>query len=283
MKIAVIGARGMAGSELARVLAREHELTAWDIDEIDITDRAGALARLERLKPDLIVNAAALVDVEACEKQPEAAWKVNAVGSQNLALAARALGAEYLLISTDYVFDGAAREDYSELSPPNPINEYGKSKLAGERLAASIWLKTYVVRTAWLFGHRPKNYVDRVLTAADKDGLVRMADDQLESPTYVPHLAAAIRALIPTGAHGTYHVTSLGGCTRLEFARYVLSKAGRTVPLEKLESPAVARAARRPGRTVLDCRLFRLVTGHDLPAWQSGVDEYLRRQDTRVR
>ncbi|MGO9310854.1 MAG: SDR family oxidoreductase, partial [Spirochaetia bacterium] len=156
MKIAVIGARGMAGSELARVLAREHELTAWDIDEIDITDRAGALARLERLKPDLIVNAAALVDVEACEKQPDAAWKVNAVGSQNLALAARALGAEYLLISTDYVFDGAAREDYSELSPPNPINEYGKSKLAGERLAASIWLKTYVVRTAWLFGHRPK-------------------------------------------------------------------------------------------------------------------------------
>jgi dTDP-4-dehydrorhamnose reductase len=177
------------------------------------------------------------------------------------------------------VFDGAAREDYSEFSSPNPINEYGKSKLAGERLAASIWPRTYVVRTAWLFGHRPKNYVDRVLSAADNGGVVRMADDQLESPTYVPHLAAAICALMPTGAHGTYHVTSLGACTRLEFARYVLSKAGRTVPVEKLESSAVPRAARRPGRTVLDCRLFRLVTGHELPAWQSGVDEYLRRQE----
>jgi dTDP-4-dehydrorhamnose reductase len=277
MKIVVIGAKGMLGSELTRVLAREHEVIAWDIDEIDITDRAGTLARVTPLDPTLIVNAAALVDVEACEKQPDAAWKVNAVGSQNLALAARALSAAYLLVSTDYVFDGTARKDYDEFSSTNPINQYGKSKLAGERLATAIWPMTYIVRTSWLFGHRPKNYVERVLTAADKDGVVRMAEDQLESPTYVPHVASAIRALILTGAYGTYHATSLGACTRLEFARYVLSKAGRAVPLEKLEG-AVARAARRPGRTVLDCRLFRLVTGHELPSWQSGVDEYLCRQ-----
>ena len=278
MKIVVIGAKGMLGSEVARTLAREHEVTAWDIDQIDITDRAGTLERLLSLKPSLIVNAAALVDVEACEKQPDAAWKVNAVGSQNLALAARALAAEYLLVSTDYVFDGAAREDYDEFSSPNPINQYGKSKLAGERLAAGICQGMYIVRTSWLFGHRPKNYVQRVLAAADT-GVVRMAEDQLESPTYVPHVAAAIRALVPTGAHGTYHVTSLGACTRLEFARYVLSRAGRTVPLEKLENPGAGRAARRPLRTVLDCRLFRLVTGHELPAWQSGVDEYLSHQE----
>ncbi len=276
MKIVVIGAKGMLGSELARMLAREHEVIAWDVDEIDITDRAGTLNRVTALRPDLIVNVAALVDVEVCEKQPDAAWNVNAVGSQNLALAARALSADYLLISTDYVFDGAAKEDYNEFSSPNPINQYGKSKLAGERLAAAIWPRTYIVRTSWLFGHRPKNYVERVLTAADNDGVVRMAEDQLESPTYVPHVASAIGALIPTGAYGTYHATSRGACTRLEFARYVLSKAGRTVPLEKLES-AVARAARRPARTVLDCRLFRLVTGHELPFWQSGVDEYLCR------
>ena len=272
MKIVVIGAKGMLGSELARVLVCEHDVTAWDVDEIDVTV---TLARVTRTKPDLILNSAALVDVEVCEEQPDAAWKVNAVGSQNLALAARELSAEYLLVSTDYVFDGTAREDYDESSSPNPINQYGKSKLAGERLAAAIWPRTYIVRTSWLFGHRPKNYVERVLTAADKDGVVRMAEDQLESPTYVPHLASAIRALIPTGAYGTYHATSLGACTRLEFARYVLSKAGRTVPLEKLEGAGAGRAARRPGRTVLDCRLFRLVTGHELPSWQSGVDEYL--------
>ena len=130
MKIVVIGAKGMLGSELARVLAHEHDVTAWDVDEINITDRAGTLARLTSTKPDLIVNSAALVDVEVCEKQPDAAWNVNAVGSQNLALAARALSSAYLLISTDYVFDGTAPEDYDEFSSPNPINQYGKSKLA---------------------------------------------------------------------------------------------------------------------------------------------------------
>ncbi len=278
MRIAVIGAKGMLGSELCRALSSEHQVTAWDIDEIDITDRQGALKKLKALKPGFILNAAALVDVEICEKQPDAAWKVNATGSQNLALAARALDADYLFISTDYVFDGTAAEDYDEFATPRPVNQYGKSKLAGERLAAAIWPRTYVVRTAWLFGHRPKNYVDRVLSAADKDGVVRMAEDQVESPTYVPHLAAAIRTLVPTGAYGTYNVTSIGSCTRLEFARYVLSKAGRSARLEKLGGSAVTRTARRPGRTVLDCRLFRLVTGRELPAWQTGIDEYLSRE-----
>lgn len=281
MKVLVIGAGGMLGSEIARMLACTHEVTAWDIGEIDVTDRAGALARVKTAAPDLILNAAALVDVELCEKQPEAAWKVNAVGAQNLALAAREVSAQYLLISTDYVFDGASAEDYGEISLPNPINQYGKSKLAGERLAAGIWPRTYIVRTSWLFGHRPRNYVERVLSAADADGVVRMAEDQLESPTYVPHVAGAVCALIPTGAHGTYHVTSVGACTRLEFARYVLSKAGRTVPLEKLEKPAAGRAAQRPARTVLDCRLFQMVTGHRLPSWQSGVDEYLSHDHVR--
>ena len=168
------------------------------------------------------------------------------MGSQNLALPARALSAEYLLISTDYVFDGTAREDYDEFSSPNPINQYGKSKLAGERLAVAIWPMTYIVRTSWLFGHRPKNYVDRVLTAADKDRVVRMAEDQLESPTYVPHVVSAIRALIPTGAYGTYNATSLGACTRLEFARYVLSKAGRMVPWRSWKDPP--SRGRREGR-----------------------------------
>ena len=277
MKVAVIGAKGMLGSELCSALSPAHQVVPWDIDEIDITNRPATLDKLKSLEPDFILNAAALVDVEVCEKQADAAWKVNAVGSQNLALAARAIDADYLLISTDYVFDGTASQDYDEFASPCPINQYGKSKLAGERLAAGIWPRTYIVRTAWLFGHRPKNYVDRVLTAADKEGVVRMPEDQLESPTYTVHLAQAIRDLIPTGAYGTYNVTSIGACTRREFARYVLSAAGRSAPLEKLDSTKVARVARRPGRTVLDCRLYQLVTGHALPEWKKGVDEYLLR------
>lgn len=275
MRVAVVGARGMLGSELCRALAPAHEVVAWDIDEIDITDRAGSLSRLSGARPDLILNAAALVDVEVCEKQPETAWKVNAVGSQNLALAARALDCDYLLISTDYVFDGQTGEDYDEFSATHPINQYGRSKLAGEKLAAGIWPRTYVTRTAWLFGHRPKNYVDRVLSAAKKDGVVRMPDDQLESPTYTVHLAQAILHLVGTGAYGTYNVTSIGACTRLEFARYVLEAAGSKAAVERVDASTLSRAARRPSRTVLDCRLYQLVTARALPAWKSGVDEYL--------
>ena len=265
----------MLGEELCRTLAEDHEVIAWDIQEIDITDRARTLAKLEGLGPRLILNAAAFVDVEACEKQPETAWKVNAVGSQNLALAARRLDSEYLYISSDYIFDGETAADYDEISAPCPINQYGRTKLAGERLALQVWPRTYVARTAWLFGHRPKNYVDRVLTAAEKDGVVRMPEDQIESPTYTVHLARALRALIATSAWGIYDVTSLGACTRLEFARYVLSAAGKKADVEKVETSALSRTARRPGRTVLDCRLLRLVTGHALPDWKKGVDDYL--------
>ena len=265
----------MLGTELCRALAPSHAVVPWDVDEIDITDRETTRERLKGLRPDFILNAAALVDVEVCEKQPDTAWKVNAVGSQNLALAARELDCPYLLISTDYVFNGATNAEYDEFSTPNPVNQYGRSKLAGERLAAGIWPRTYIVRTAWLFGHRPRNYVDRVLTAAEQDGVVRMPEDQVESPTYTVHLALAVSRLILTGAYGTYNVTSIGACTRLEFARYVLCAAGKSVPVEKLDGGTPARSARRPGRTVLDCRLYRLVTGHELPAWKSGVDEYL--------
>jgi dTDP-4-dehydrorhamnose reductase len=274
MKIAVIGSEGMLGSELVGLLRDSHEVVGLDMAEIDIRERDSTIAVITELRPDLIINSAALVDVEACEAEPETAWKVNALGSQNLALAAEKTGAEYLYISSDYVFDGTSESDYDELSPPCPINQYGRSKLAGEILARQICRRTYVVRTAWLFGHRQGNYVERVLAMADRDGVVRMATDQLESPTYTLHLAEAVEHLLQTGAYGTYHVTSEGSCTRLEFARFVLQAAGRGE--EAIEASKTQRLAARPRRSVLDCRLFRLVTGHAMAHWHEGIRDYLK-------
>ncbi len=277
MKIAVIGAKGMLGRELVRVLERQHDLLAWDIEEIDITDRAGASERLAGERPDLIINSAVFVDLEGCETNPDKAWRVNAVGAQNLALAAQQAGSALLYISTDYIFDGRSETDYDEVAQPNPLNQYGRSKLAGERLSLQICPRTYVVRTAWLFGHAPNNYVERVLKAVEKEGVVRMPVDQLESPTYTGHLAEAILQLIATGAYGIYNVTSLGACTRAGFAQYVLQQAGRTEPVEIVEATEVKRLAKRPVRSVLDCRLYQLVTGHSLANWQQGVRDYLTR------
>jgi len=266
----------MLGSALCRVLGVHHQVLAWDIDEVDITERSRTLGLLGAEEPDLIVNSAAFVDVERCEREPDRAWLVNAVGAQNVALAAERLGSALLYISTDYIFDGQSEIDYDEVAQPNPINQYGRSKLAGERLSLQICRRTYSVRTAWLFGPgAPNNYVERVLKTAKTQGVVRMPVDQLESPTYTRHLAEAILHLIATGAYGVYNVTSIGACTRAEFAEYVLQQGGRSEPVEIVDATTLKRFAQRPARIALDCRLFQLVTGHLLPDWRQGVRDYL--------
>jgi dTDP-4-dehydrorhamnose reductase len=275
MRIAVIGSEGMLGRDLTGFLGDRYEAVGLDIEQIDIRLREDTIAAIAELKPQLVINSAACVDVESCEAEPERAFQVNALGSQNLALAAERSGAEYLYFSSDYVFDGRSGCNYDELSPPSPLNQYGRSKLAGEVLACRVCRRTYIVRTAWLFGYREGNYVERVLSAADREGVVRMATDQLESPTYTLHLAEAVERLIRTGAYGTYHVTSSGACTRLEFAAFVLEAAGRSEQVEELQAAGLKRRAERPCRTVLDCRLFELVSGHSMKNWREGVREYL--------
>jgi dTDP-4-dehydrorhamnose reductase len=274
MRITVIGSQGMLGRDLVNWLGDHHEVTGLDIDEIDIREREGTAARIAALRPQLIINAAACVDVESCERQPDRAFRVNALGSQNLAIAAERSDADYLYFSSDYVFDGRSGCDYDELAPPCPVNQYGRSKLAGEVLARQICRRTYIVRTAWLIGHREGNYVERVLDMADHDGIVRMATDQLESPTYTLHLAEAVDKLCRTGAYGTYHITSAGACTRLEFAAFVLETAGRREAVEELEDARLKRQANRPCRTVLDCRLFELVSSHAMAHWREGIQDY---------
>jgi dTDP-4-dehydrorhamnose reductase len=275
MKIAVIGARGMLGRELCRVLGTQHEILAWDIEEIDITDRTRTLDLLGAEHPDLVVNSAVFVNLEACESDPDKAWLVNAVGAQNLALAAQRAGSDLVYVSSDYIFDGQSEVDYDEVAQPNPLNVYGRSKLAGECFSLRICPRTYVIRTAWLFGPAPNNYVERVLRAAENERVVQMPTDQLESPTYTGHLAEAILHLIATGAYGVYHITSIGACTRADFARYVLQQAGRSEPVEIVDSATLKRFVKRPSRVVLDCRLYQLVTGKSLPDWQQGVRDYL--------
>lgn len=278
MRIVVIGAKGMLGRELCNTLSQKHEVVAWDIQEINITDRSMTLQKLKNLKPELILNSAAFVDVDRCETDPDSAWRINALGSQNLALATQEVEGELLYISTDYVFDGESLEDYDEVAQTRPVNHYGRSKLAGERLAIQICPRTYIVRTSWLIGHHPNSYVNRVIGAARRDGVVRMAPDQIESPTYTEDLTQAIAILIETGAYGCYHVTNLGACTRIEFARFVLEQAGYSELVETADLSQIKRIARRPNRTVLDCRLFQILTGHRLPTWKDGIRAYFSRE-----
>jgi len=277
VKIAVIGAKGMLGSALCRRLRPEHDVVGWDIEDIDITDRGGTVVRLADLGPHLIVNCAAWTDVDGCEHDPDAAWRINALGAQNLALAALAGGSSLLYVSTDYIFDGESDADYDEVAAPRPINVYGRSKLAGEILSR-MCPRTYVVRTSWLFGHHPGNYVERIVTAGARDGVVRMPDDQLESPTYTVHLAQAIADLLAAGAYGCYHIANRGACTRAAFAEFVLTCAGRGESVEVIGAGGSPRPARRPRRVVLGGRMYPLVSGRPMPSWQDAVQEYFTRE-----
>lgn len=265
----------MLGRELVKVLEPGHEVIAWDIQETDVTDRPRTITQITDLRPDLVLNSVAWPDVDGCERNPDKAWQINTVGAQNLALAAREARSALLYISTDYVFNGQTDGDYDEISPVDPINQYGRSKLAGEALSTQICSATYVVRTAWLIGDHPNNYVDRVLASARRDGVVRMTQDQIESPTTTADLARAIEALIGTRAYGCYHVTSQGACTRAEFAEFVLRAAECPARVEIVDPSVITRTAARPYRTVLDCRLFRLVTGRSLPNWEDGVRAFI--------
>ena len=158
---------------------------------------------------------------------------------------------------------------------------YGKTKLYGELTCGSICPRHYIVRTSWLFGHTPNNYIARILAAAD-DNSIAMADDQLEAPTYSVHLAQAITLLTATGCYGIYHVSGGAGVTRVEFAREVLAEQKRSQTIQTLSANEAKkmRKATRPKRVVLNCRLYELTVGEKLPSWQQGIREYFTRENS---
>ncbi len=291
MNIAVIGAAGMLGTDISDYFEKEAQVSRLDLDEIDITQRERCLQVMDLVNPDVIINSAAFVDVDACETDPDTAWAVNARGAQNLALAAVRCNADLVYISTDYVFDGTGTRDYKEYDPYRPINTYGQSKLYGEEMSRAICPRLYVTRTSWLFGHSPKGYVQRILNAAaaaTPDGaagakpVVHMAVDQLEAPTYSVHLAEAIANLVASGCYGTYHISGGAGVTRAEFARTVLETYGIAAAVEPIsdKQAAQSRKAVRPARVVLDCGLYALTTGSAPASWQEGVKQYRAREQS---
>ncbi|MCX7670040.1 MAG: dTDP-4-dehydrorhamnose reductase, partial [Anaerolineae bacterium] len=229
-----------------------HELWGLDLPEEDIT-RPEMRDRLAAWRPELVIHAAAYTDVDGCEKDPELAFRVNAFGTQNVALAAQRAGAALLYISTNEVFDGTRRDLYREWDQPNPMSIYARSKAAGEQIVRELLGgRFYIVRVAWLFGPGGNNFVTKILAAAARNGALRVAADEFGNPTYAPDLAAAIARLIATGHYGTYHLTNAGFCSRFEWARAIMRLAGRPdLPITPILSADWPRPSRPPLHAVL--------------------------------
>ena len=224
MRILITGGRGQLGRELQAALAA-HTLSAPGHAELDVTDAAAVGRAVEAFRPELIIHAAAYTDTRGCEADPDLAMRVNGDGARNVALACRETGGALLYVSTNEVFDGAKGEPYLEADEPRPINAYGRSKLAGEEHVRSLLQKSYVVRTAWLYGGG-NDFPAKVLQTPA--GELPMVTDEVASPTWARDLAQAIARFVETDAPpGVYHLANDGCCSRLQWAERVLALAGR--------------------------------------------------------
>ena len=260
LRILVTGAGGQLGTYLV-ARGGHHQMIAATSAMLDVGDRDLTLAAITSAVPDLIIHAAAWTAVDACEHDPDRAYRVNALGSRHVAEGARLAGAHLVAVSTDYVFDGAKAEPYQEWDDPGPLSVYGRSKLAGEREVQGLLPEATIVRTAWVCGRHGSNMVKTILRLADGEGELRFVDDQHGCPTFTDDLAGMLLQLGVGRRPGVFHVTNQGPTTWYRLARDTLSLAGadpdrvRPISTAEMQPP---RPARRPANSVLDNAALRL-------------------------
>jgi dTDP-4-dehydrorhamnose reductase len=282
MNVAVIGANGQLGSDISAVFSdagcNVRPLTHADI-EIESVD--SVKQALTACQPEIVINTAAMHHVERCETEPLKAYAANALGPRNLAAVCNDLGAVFMHVSTDYVFDGAKKIPYVEGDLPNPLNTYGNTKLAGEHFTASISRKYFVVRTSGLYGKAPcrgkggLNFVDLMLKLAKERPEVRVVDSEVVTPTYTLELAKQLLLLSRTDAYGVYHATAEDSCTWYAFAQEVFRITGAGVRLTVASATEFPAKVPRPHYSVLENSGLKTTKLNVFRDWRSGLASYL--------
>lgn len=275
MKILITGSNGMLGHDLKEVLKDEHELILTTSKTLDITDKEQVIEFVEDSKPDIIINSAAYTDVDGCEENKDLAYSVNGEGVRNLALACREVDCALLHISTDYVFDGTARDPITEDGEIGPISVYGKSKLEGEKAILEILDKYFIVRTAWLYGINGKNFPKTMLELAENHSEITVVYDEVGTPTYTPDLAYGISQLIETDKYGIYHLTNSGYCSWCEFSRLIFEIAEKDVKVIPVTASEFARPAPRPSYSVLENKNWIDNGFKPLRDYKEAIKEYI--------
>ncbi len=274
MRVLITGEDGQLGTALRALLPTQgFSLIPAPFPEYDITDHA-IVQRITDASPDVVIHCAAMTHVDGCAEDPDAAFRVNAFGAQNVAHGCMRCNADMVYISSNEVFDGEATEPYDEESEPNPINPYGSSKRSGEKMSARYQPNSYIVRTAWLYSPGGNNFPAKIIAAADKHGKLRVVNDEIGNPTYVPDLAEAITKLIRTRAYGIYHLINEGYCSRFEFTQEILRLSGRAhIPLEPITLAEYERASTVPPFTPL-VNHNGAALGITLRPWQEALADY---------
>lgn len=278
-RVAVLGGFGQLGSDIVRQLG--DRAVALGHADADLTDVAQLSARLDAVRPEVVINCAAYNLVDRAEDDFDAAMAVNAHGVMNLASWCEDRDVPFLHVSTDYVFgaDVTRTTPYCEWDPVGPVNDYGRSKRCGEDAVRSLCPRHWIVRTCGLYGRHAArgkgNFVETMLRLANERPELRIVNDQRCTPTSTADLAAALIALIESAPFGTYHATNSGDCTWYEFAQTIVHAAGLSPRVIPITSAEYAAKARRPVYSVLSCEKLA-ATGIILRPWTEAVTEYVR-------
>jgi dTDP-4-dehydrorhamnose reductase len=274
MRIYITGNKGQLGRALERALA-DHTLFGGDLPEVDITELASIRSSIGHTQPDVVIHSAAMTNVDGAARDPDLAYRINALGTRNVAIACQDVDCPLLAIGTNEVFDGSGNRPYLEFDPANPINPYAKSKHAGETFVRDLLTRFYIVRTAWLFGYGGSNFVTKIISRAKENGALRVVADEVSSPTFAPDLSEAVARLIATEAYGVYHFTNEGACSRFEFAQKILELAGLAhVPIEPIRLADLDRPSTPPPHSPLR-NFCGAQIGITLRPWQDALAEYL--------
>ncbi len=281
MKVLVIGANGQLGSDICEVFAQKHEIAPATHEDGDITDKQAMERLFADATPGCVINTAAMHNVEACEKDPGAAYRVNALGAKNLAELCAEQDIPFIHISTDYVFDGKKGAPYSEDDVPHPLNVYGNTKLSGENYALAACDKAAIVRVSGIYGKNPcrakggLNFVQLMLKLAKERPQIRVVDDETVTPTPTLEIAKQLQIIVENGLTGIIHTACQGQCSWYEFARAIFAISGVKTDLQKARPGEFPAKVKRPMYSVLQNSRLKSLNMDKLPNWKEALQSYV--------
>jgi len=275
-RIAILGGRGMLGTDLARICRQEgFDVKVFDLPEFDITSSQQLKEALGTTKT--IVNCAAYTNVEGAESEAELAYQVNDEAVGRLGALVKEANAWLLHISTDFVFDGRLDRPYVETDPANPINIYGETKLAGEQHLDQNDHRHCIMRIEWTYGAAGNNFVTKLIKRAKTDKTLKVVDDQIGSPTATTEVAKVICTLLRKRPMGIFHFASAGYVSRYEMAEFIFDKLSMDVNLLPCKTSDYVTAAARPLNSRFDCSKIEALLDEPIESWQVPLERFLRR------
>ncbi len=277
MRVLVTGYDGQLGYEVINHL-EDHGVPCRGVDvrDFDLTDATAVNTYVSEYRPDAIIHCAAFTAVDQAETARDLCFNVNVVGTENLARACLGIGAKFMYLSTDYVFDGAGESPFEVSAPRNPLNYYGQTKAMGEQTVMNLLNRFFIVRSSWIFGRNGQNFVKTMLRLGNEKPVLEVVADQIGSPTYAVDLAALLVTMIGTEQYGIYHATNEGYCSWAEFAEAIMTAASLPARIKPIASEQFPAAARRPKNSRLAKTSLDQAGFSRLPPWPDALNRYLQ-------